>query len=102
MTDEHRALERELFDHPADVFGVVTDMVGAVRRPVAVAVSAKVERQRTKPRSEVGNDEVPPARVRRPAVQQHDREAISAVIDDVQPKSSAREVTVVQGTKLPQ
>jgi len=63
-------------------------------------VAAQIEREGTDARAEVRHHEVPPARVRRSPVQQHDRLAASAVVDDVKAKTSAGEGPIGQRDPL--
>ncbi len=75
VTGQRWTLETELVDDVGEIGRVVGDPVGAVGGPAAFPVAAKVQREDVNPRAEVRYHEIPPARVRRSAVQQHEGRA---------------------------
>src|SRR5436305_135216 len=78
----------------------LADIAAYDELPHVNAVSTPIESEGTDTRDDERHHEVPPALVCRSSVQQHDRQAASAVVDDVKAKTRAGEGPIGQRDPL--
>jgi hypothetical protein len=85
MPDQDRRAESPSVDHLIQIRHIMPRAVRPFVGPVAVAVSALIEREYMKIRGERRRDEVPPVRMRRAAMQEQQRPfALAAVVEAIQ------------------
>src|SRR5262249_7347826 len=98
MTDQHRGAIAPVANEIIEVRDVVPRPVFPFLRPLAVTVTAQIQRERMKAIDEVRRNEVPPMTVRGAAVNEQDRRlALASIVDAIQTESIDDEGTFVHG-----